>query len=153
MPRTWAAWYVWTRPAADRASSQRAARWPRPLSGSARLVTWRSLSQGRTKAMRLTLLGNRLTRVALAAAFACSLGCRRTPYINQTKEVPHEVLGTIPEVDREVKKANFVSQSPVPLPQISKPRTTENPEASEVWYLTLPDAIRIALDHAEVVRV
>ena len=39
------------------------------------------------------------------------------------------------------------------MPKISKPRTTENPEAEEIWHLTLPEAIRIGLDNSEVVRV
>jgi outer membrane protein TolC len=103
--------------------------------------------------MRLTYLRNRFTLTAFAVASAISLGCRKTPYIDQSKSVPHEALSTVAEEDKDVKQANFTSQMPFPLPNIARPRTTENPEAAEVWYLTLPDAIRIALDHGEVVRV
>ena len=39
------------------------------------------------------------------------------------------------------------------MPKVHRPRTTENPEADEIWHLTLPEAIRIGLDNSEVVRV
>ena len=39
------------------------------------------------------------------------------------------------------------------LPKVAKPRTTNDPEAQEVWPMTLQEAIRIGLDNSEVVRV
>jgi outer membrane protein TolC len=104
--------------------------------------------------MRLTFrLGKRPTLAALLVAYAASTGCLRTPYINQSKVVPHEALGTLPDEDREVKRATYESQLSLPLPKMARPRTTENPEAQEIWSLSLPEAISIALSHAEVVRV
>ncbi len=101
--------------------------------------------------MRLTKLANRLT---LASAVALgSTGCQRLPYIDQSKPVPHDPMGTIKAEDREVKQANFTGSLPLPLPKVHKPRTTENPEADEVWHLTLQEAIRIGLDNSEVVRI
>ena len=41
----------------------------------------------------------------------------------------------------------------MPLPKVAKPRTTNDPEAEEIWQLTLQEAIRIGLDNSEVVRV
>ncbi len=104
-------------------------------------------------AMRLTVFKNRLTRVAVAALWAASAGCQRLPYIDQSKAVPHEAMGTIAEDDKEVKQANFLSTLPMPIPKVHKPRTTNDPEADELWQLTLQDAIRIGLDNSEVVRV
>jgi len=46
-------------------------------------------------AMRLTFLTKRLTRAAVVVAWAASAGCQRLPYIDQSKEVPHEPLGAI----------------------------------------------------------
>ncbi len=39
------------------------------------------------------------------------------------------------------------------LPKVAKPRTTNDPEAQEVWPMTLQQAIRIGLDNSEIVRV
>ncbi|HEV3168395.1 MAG TPA: TolC family protein [Isosphaeraceae bacterium] len=104
--------------------------------------------------MRLTFLRNRFSLTAtLMVLTAIAVGCRKTPYIDQSKQVPEAALETVADEDKEVREANFTSNLPVPMPRIAPPRTTENPEAAEVWYLTLPDAITIALDHAEVVRV
>jgi outer membrane protein TolC len=104
-------------------------------------------------AMRLTFLTNRLTRAAVVVAWAASAGCQRLPYIDQSREVPHEPLGTIAQEDKEVKQAQFLSNLPMPLPRIAKPRTTNDPEAREIWQMPLPEAIRIGLDNSEVVRV
>ncbi len=104
--------------------------------------------------MRLTLSTTRLARAAVLVAWAASAGCQRLPYIDQSKEVPHETSGTIAEEDKEVRQAQFLSASlPSPLPKMSRPRTTNDPEAKEIWQLTLQDAIRICLDNSEVVRV
>jgi outer membrane protein TolC len=104
--------------------------------------------------MRLTYLGTRLALLAMVATTLAAAGCRRSPYIDPRKEVPHDPLGAIAKDDEDVQQAEFfASNMPMPLPRVAKPRTTENPEAQEVWYLTLPDAIKIALDNAEVVRV
>ena len=63
-------------------------------------------------------------------------------------------MGTIAQEDKEVKQANFTGNLPDRrCPRSPKPRTTENPEAEEIWQLTLQDAIRIGLDNSEVVRV
>jgi outer membrane protein TolC len=43
--------------------------------------------------------------------------------------------------------------APAVLPKMSKPRTHDNPEAQEIWHLTLPEAIRIGLVNSEVIRV
>ena len=106
-------------------------------------------------AMRLTFPTTRLARAAVLAAWAASAGCQKLPYIDQTKEVPKEGLpGKVADEDREVKQAQFLSPSvPTGLPKISKPRTTNDPEAREIWQLTLQDSIRIGLDNSEVVRV
>lgn len=104
-------------------------------------------------AMRLTFLKNRLTRAAVVAAVAATAGCQRLPYIDESKAVPHESLGTIPDEDKEVKQAQFLSTMGMALPRVAKPRTTNDPEAHELWQLTLQDAIRIGLENSEVVRV
>ena len=104
-------------------------------------------------AMRLTFLTNRLTRAAVVVAWAASAGCQRLPYIDQSKAVPHEPMGTIAQEDKEVKQAQFLGTLPAPLPRIAKPRTTNDPEALEIWQMPLPEAIRIGLDNSEVVRV
>src|SRR5262249_4130546 len=104
-------------------------------------------------AMRLTFLTKRLTRAAVVVAWAASAGCQRLPYIDQSKEVPHEPLGTIAQEDKEVKQAQFLGNLPLPLPRIAKPRTTGDPEAAEIWQMPLNEAIRIGLDNSEVVRV
>jgi outer membrane protein TolC len=55
--------------------------------------------------------------------------------------------------DSEVQRAQLLSNAtPVPLPRVAKPRTTNDPEAAEVWPMTLQQAIRIGLDNSEVVR-
>src|SRR3954465_10954170 len=104
-------------------------------------------------AMRLTFLTKRLTRAAVVMAWAASAGCQRLPYIDQSKEVPHEPLGTIAQEDKEVKQAQFFSNLPMPLPRVAKPRTTNDPEAREIWQMPLQEAIRIGLDNSVVVRV
>lgn len=105
-------------------------------------------------AMRLTLSTTRLARAAVLVAWAASAGCQKLPYIDQSKEVPHENLGTIAEEDKEVQQAQFLSPSlPTAMPKVARPRTTNDPEAREIWQLTLQDAIRVGLDNSEVVRV
>ncbi len=48
----------------------------------------------------------------------------------------------------------FCQDLPLQLPKVARPRTNGNPEEpKESWPLTLPSAIRIALDNSEVVRV
>jgi len=105
-------------------------------------------------AMRLTLSTTGLARAAVLVAWAASAGCQKLPYIDQTKEVPHENMGTIAQEDKEVRQAEFLSASlSTPMPKVARPRTTNDPEAREIWQLTLQDAIRIGLDNSEVVRV
>ena len=104
--------------------------------------------------MRLTLRTNRWTRAAILAAWAISSGCQRLPYIDQSKPVPHDPLGATALEDKEVKQADFLSSSmTMQMPKVHKPRTTNDPEAEEVWPLTLQEAIRIGLDNSEIVRV
>jgi outer membrane protein TolC len=104
-------------------------------------------------AMRLTFHKNRVARLALAGAWAAFAGCQRLPYIDQSKAVPRDDTGTIAQEDKEVKRANFLSTMSMPMPKVAKPRTTNDPEAQELWQLTLQDAIKIGLDNSEVVRV
>ncbi len=105
--------------------------------------------------MRLTSLGNRMALAAtLAGALLPGLGCRRGPYIDPAKVVPHETTGMTPQEDADVKQASFIQENlAMPLPKMSDPRTTSNPEAEELWELTLQEAIRIGLSNSEVVRV
>jgi|GEM_PF-961403 len=108
--------------------------------------------------MRLTPLRRRWACATLAASLTLSPGCHRLPYIDQTKTVPHDALGTILQEDREVKRAGFFEEEdPLSmfsdLPAMAPPRTTENPEAEEIWQLTLEEALRISLDNLETVRV
>jgi outer membrane protein TolC len=108
-------------------------------------------------AMRLTHLGNRLAlAAALCGAVAPVAGCRSTPYIDQTAEVPHEpepAGGAKLKSDAEVQAAQFLQELPLPLPRVAEPRTTSNPESQEVWRMTLQEAIKIGLENSEVVRV
>jgi outer membrane protein TolC len=108
-------------------------------------------------AMRLTHLGNRLAlAAALMGAIAPATGCRSTPFIDQTAEVPREPgqPGTdLAKEDAEVQTAQFLENLPLPLPRVAEPRTTSNPEAAQDWRLTLQEAIRIGLENSEVVRV
>jgi len=106
--------------------------------------------------MRLTLRTNRWTRVAMLATWVFSSGCQRLPYIDQSKAVPHDPLGATALEDKEVKQADFVGLSntlTMQMPKVHKPRTTNDPEAEEVWPMTLQEAIRIGLDNSEIVRV
>jgi outer membrane protein TolC len=104
-------------------------------------------------AMRLTNLANRLTFAAAAILVAASAGCQRLPYLDPSKKVPHETFGTIAKEDAAIQKTDFFSTAPSRLPAIHAPRTTDNPEAEEIWQLTLPEALRIGLDNSEVIRV
>src|SRR2546423_4473722 len=71
-------------------------------------------------AMRLTYLGNRLAlAAALMGAIAPVAGCRRLPYIDQSKSVPHNPLGLSAEEDGEVKQAQFLQKPPLPMPKIA----------------------------------
>ncbi len=104
--------------------------------------------------MRLTLRTNRGAQAAILAAWAISSGCQRLPYIDQSKSVPHDPMGATALEDKEVKQADFLSSSlNMQMPKVHKPRTTNDPEAEEVWPMTLQEAIRIGLDNSEIVRV
>jgi len=104
--------------------------------------------------MGLTLRKNRRLRAAMLAAWLIASGCQRLPYIDQSKPVPHDNMARVALEDSEVQRAQLLSNAtPVPLPRLSKPRTTNDPEAAEVWPMTLQQAIRIGLDNSEVVRV
>ena len=106
--------------------------------------------------MRLTQLGNRLAlAAALMGALSPVAGCRRSPYIDTSKEVPRETLSIAEKTDGQVKRAQFLDSAklPLPMPKLADPRTTSNPEAQEPWPMTLQQAIRIGLENSEVVRV
>ena len=104
--------------------------------------------------MRLTVCRNRWLRAALLAAWVIASGCQRLPYIDQSKPVPHDSLGRVALEDKEVKQADLLSSTmPMSLPKLVKPRTTNDPEAQEIWPMTLQQAIRIGLDNSEIVRV
>ncbi|MDX2038497.1 MAG: TolC family protein [Isosphaeraceae bacterium] len=103
--------------------------------------------------MRSTDHARGLRPVLALAALVLVTGCQKIPYIDMNKPVPSQPMSTIEDVDREVKAANFTGGLPLPLPKTSKPRTPENPEAQEIWQLSLPEAIRIGLENSEVVRV
>ncbi len=104
--------------------------------------------------MRLTFRRNRWTRVALLATWILSSGCQRLPYIDDSKPVPHDSMGRVALEDSEVKQASLLSSTlGMQLPKVAKPRTTNDPEAAEMWPMSLQEAIRIGLDNSEVVRV
>jgi len=106
--------------------------------------------------MRLTFLGHRFALSAtLLGTISPLAGCRRSPYIDTSKQVPRETLSIAEKTDNEVKQAQFINSSdlPLPIPKLSDPRTTSNPEVAEPWPMTLQQAIRIYLDNSEVVRV
>jgi outer membrane protein TolC len=63
-------------------------------------------------------------------------------------------MGRVELEDEEVKRTDFLSSTlPMQLPKVAKPRTTNDPEADEIYPMTLQEAIRIGLDNSEVVRV
>jgi outer membrane protein TolC len=51
------------------------------------------------------------------------------------------------------KAESCASTLPMPMPKVAKPRRMGEPEARENWPMTLREAIRIALDNSEIVRV
>ncbi len=90
--------------------------------------------------MRLTVCRNRWLRSALIAAWVIACGCQRLPYIDQSKPVAHDNMGRVALEDKEVKQADLLSSSlRMQLPKVAKPRTTNDPEAAEVWPMTLAD--------------
>jgi outer membrane protein TolC len=104
--------------------------------------------------MRLTVCRNRWLHSALVAGCVITSGCQRLPYIDQTKPVAHDNMGRVALEDKDVKQADLLSSSlKTPLPRVAKPRTTNDPEAAEVWPMTLQSAIQIGLDNSEIVRV
>ncbi len=103
--------------------------------------------------MRLNWFRNRLARWIVAACWVASIGCRRLPYLDQSKDVPHDDMAAIAAEDREVKQAAFTDTLPLRMPKVHPPRTTNDPETPEIWKMTLQQAIRIALDNSKVVRV
>src|SRR3990170_2779233 len=103
--------------------------------------------------MRLTSFKNRTARAMAALALAASTGCQKLPYIDQSKAVPHDNMGTIEQEDKEVQRATYLGTLPMGMPKMAKPRTTNDPEAQEIWPMTLQEAIKIGLDNSEVIRV
>jgi outer membrane protein TolC len=81
-------------------------------------------------------------------------GCQKLPYIDQSKAVPHDNLGRIALEDKEVKKADLLTSTmPMQFPKLAKPRTTNDPEAQEMWPMSLQQAIEIGLSNSEIIRV
>lgn len=84
-------------------------------------------------------------------------GCQRLPYIDETRIVPQDNVGVLPEEDFQVRQAALLEDSSselqTPLPDLAPPRTTDQPEADEIWELTLEQAIQIGMDNSEVIRV
>ncbi len=103
--------------------------------------------------MRLTRFGSRKLGAVLAATGLVLAGCQRIPYIDQSKSVPHDASSSVAMVDSEVQQAAFQSQMPVQLPQLAPPRTPDNPEVLEPWFMTLEEAIQIGMANSEVIRV
>jgi outer membrane protein TolC len=104
--------------------------------------------------MRLSVCRKRWLRAAICAAGFNAIGCQRLPYIDQSKPVPHDNLGRVALEDKEVKQADLVSSAmPAQWPRVAKPRTTNDPEAQEIWEMSLQQAIKIGLDNSEIVRV
>ena len=69
--------------------------------------------------MRLTHLGTRLALAAvLAAQLAPLAGCRRMPYIDQSKVIPPDEAGRAAEEDAGVKQASYLQNLPMPLPKV-----------------------------------
>ena len=87
-------------------------------------------------------------------ALAASAGCQRLPYIDQSKAVPHDSMGTIAAGGQGGQAGRPTwARCRCQLPKMAKPRTTNNPEAQEIWPMTLQEAIQIGLDNSEVIRV
>jgi len=98
-----------------------------------------------------------LTTAFVIATGMMASGCQRIPYIDQSRVVPSEDIGVLPEEDRQVRQAALLedssSQLPTPLPDLAPPRTTDQPEADEIWELTLQEAIQLCMENSEVIRV
>ncbi len=104
--------------------------------------------------MGLSLCRNRSIQVVVLAAWILASGCQKLPYLDQAKPVPHDNLGRVALEDKEIKRADLLSATmPMQLPRLAKPRTTNDPEAQEIWPMTLQQSIQIGLDNSEIVRV
>jgi hypothetical protein len=66
---------------------------------------------------------------------------------------PYGIRQRIREL-KQIEQAN-IGTSPLPeqLTKVAKPRITNDPEAGETWPMTLRQAMRIALENGELVRV
>jgi len=109
-------------------------------------------------AMPWKFTGRRLLTTAFVFSTGLfATGCQRIPYIDQTRVVPSDEIGVLPEEDRQIRQAalfeDSASQLPTPLPDLAPPRTTDQPEADEIWELTLQEAIQLGLENSEVIRV
>src|SRR5579883_404601 len=66
--------------------------------------------------------------------------------------LPRDVGLALRADDRPTELAGSGHGTP-PMPKVAPPRKLDQAEAPEVWPMTLPEAIRIALDNSEIVRV
>jgi len=101
--------------------------------------------------------GRRLLPTFVVLIHLIGAGCQRLPYIDESRVVPQDNPGVLPDEDFQVRQAALLednsSQLQTPLPDLAPPRTTDEPEAEEIWELTLQDAIQIGLENSEVIRV
>ena len=105
--------------------------------------------------MRLTFCTNRWTRAAVLAAWAALLRLPEASLHRPIQAGPPRQPGDESRwrTRRSSRPSSSSSSLPMPMPKVAKPRTTNDPEAQEIWQMTLQEAIRIGLDNSEVVRV
>ena len=86
--------------------------------------------------MRLTNLANRLTLAAAALTVAASAGCQRLPYLDQVEARSPRDAGHDRRRGQGRPPGHTSPARPrSPPPKVAKPRTTDNPEAQEIWQL------------------
>jgi outer membrane protein TolC len=87
-----------------------------------------------------------MTRWVLGLALSTACGCALTP-----ADVCRNIL--MPE-QRSIDYRDPGQLPPAPIPENVPPRTVSDPRpGAEEWHLSLDDAIRIALENAQVIRV
>ena len=80
--------------------------------------------------MRLTSFKNRTARAMAALALAASAGCQKLPYIDQSKAVPHDSMGTIEQEDKEVKQATYLGTMPMQHAQDGEAEDDQRPRGA-----------------------